>query len=110
MELVYLLPFARARSPYWQKLLYQSVQLYLAMGEPGFSTTEAEAGLRSVEGQMVWHLLLGRKLTPTAEAEAWAIVEASQARLLDGPDELAECLAWLSATQSLDIVESPDRD
>ena len=110
MELVYLLPFARARSPFWQKLLCQSVQLYLAMGEPGFPTSEAEAGLRSVEGQMVWHLLLGRKLTPAAEAEAWAIVEASQAQLLGSPDELAECLAWLSATQSLDVVQSPDRD
>ena len=110
MELVYLLPFARAGSPNWQKLLSQSVGLYLAMGEPGFPTTEAEAGLRSVEGQMVWHLLLGRKLMPAAEAEAWAIVEASQAPLLSSPDELAECLAWLSATQSLDLGHSPDRD
>jgi len=107
---MYLLPFARARSPFWQKLLCQSVRLYLAMGEPGISTTEAEAGLRSVEGQMVWHLLLGRQLTPPAEAEAWAIVEASQAQLLDSPAELTECLAWLSATQSLNLVQTPDHD
>lgn len=110
MELMYLLPFARARSPFWQKLLCQSVRLYLAMGELGVPTAEVETGLRSVEGQMVWHLLLGRELTPPAEAEAWAIVEASQTQLLDSPTELAECLAWLSATQSLDLVQTPDRD
>jgi hypothetical protein len=110
MELMYLLPFARAQSPHWQKLLCQSVRLYLAMGEPGVAPTEAEAGLRSVEGQLVWHLLLGRKLTPPAEAEEWAIVEASQPQLLDGPDELAECLAWLSATQSPELGQAPDRD
>jgi len=107
---MYLLPFARARSPYWQKLLCQSVRLYLAMGEPGAVPTETGAGLRGVEGQLVWHLLLGRKLLPTAEAEAWAIVEASQTQLLDGPTELAECLAWLSATQSPDLGQAPDRD
>lgn len=110
MELMYLLPFARAHSPHWQKLLCQSIRLYLAMGELGASSSEAETELRSVEGQLVWHLLLGRKLTPPADAEAWAVVEASQAQLLDSPTELAECLAWLSATQSLDLGQSPDHD
>jgi hypothetical protein len=108
MELMYLLPFAQARSPFWQKLLCQSVRLYLALGEPGALTTKEETGLRHVQDQMVWHLLLGRKLTPPAEAEAWAVVEASQAQLLNSPDELAECLAWLSATQSPD--QAPNRD
>ena len=110
MELMYLLPFARAHSPYWQKLLCQSIRLYLAMGEPGVPPTEAETGLRSVEGQLVWRLLLGRELTSPAEAAAWAIVEDSQAQWLNSPDELAECLAWLSATQSLSLGQSPDRD
>lgn len=107
---MYLLPFARARSPFWQKLLCQSVRLYLALGEPGALDTETEDSLRHVQDQMVWHLLMGRKLTPPAEAEAWAIVEASQAHLLGSPDELAECLAWLSATQSPGLDQLPNRD
>lgn len=110
MELMYLLPFARARSPFWQDLLCQSVRLYLTLGEPGTLTTETETNLRNVEGQMVWHLLMGRKLTPPAEAEAWAIVEASQAQLLGNPSELAECLAWLSATQSPSLGQLPNHD
>ncbi len=108
MELVYLLPFAQARSPFWQKLLCQSVRLYLALGEPG--TPDTEANLRQVQDQMMWHLLLGRKLTPPAEAEAWAVVEASQAQFLSSPDELAECLAWLSATQNPGLDQVPNRD
>lgn len=107
---MYLLPFAQARSPFWQKLLCQSVRLYLALGEPGTLDGGEAASLRHVQDQMVWHLLLGRKLTPPAEAQAWAVVEAAQAQFLSSPDELAECLAWLSATQSPGQNQVPNRD
>jgi len=110
MESASLLSFARARSPFWQELLCQSVRLYLAMGEPAISAAAAEAGLRRVEGQLIWHLLQGQALTADTTAEAWAIVEAAQARLLASPTELGSCLAHLSATECLRLIQSPEQD
>lgn len=110
MESAALLSFARARSPFWQGLLCQSVRLYLALGEQALPILELEAGLRRVEGQLIWHLLQGQELVPGAEAEAWAIVETAQARLLASPVDLADCLAHFSATQCLLLVQSPVHD
>jgi len=107
MESVGFLSFARARSVFWQALLCQSVRLYLALGEPGVAAAEAEAVLRGVEGQMVWHLLAGQELTPLVAAEAWAIVDAAQHQLLASPPDLADCLRQLSASQSLHLVQAP---
>lgn len=110
MQPAYFLSAARACSPFWQELLCQSVRLYLALGEPGVPATEAEAMLRSVEGQMVWHLLQDQELTPESNAEAWALVETAQARLLNSAPDLADCLRHLSASQCLHLVQSPARD
>jgi len=107
MDYPQLLPFVRAKSPYWQDLLRQSVRLYLALGEPGIPTGEAEAALAMVEGQMVWHLLAGQELSPLTAAEAWDIVSTAQHQLLASPLELADCLRHLSASQSLHLVQMP---
>ena len=105
-----LLSFARARSPFWQELLCQSVRLYLALGEDAVPAAAAELNLRRVEGQLVWHLLQGQPLTPTLAAEAWAIVETAQNRLLSSPPDLADCLAHFSAAEGLRRILSPARD
>lgn len=110
MQPAYFLFAARARSPFWQELLCQSVRLYMVLGEPGVSATETDAMLRSVEGQMVWHLLQDQELTPEADAEAWALVEAAQARMLDSGPDLDDCLRHFSVSQCLYLVKSPAQD
>jgi len=110
MEPVALLSFTRARSPFWQELLCQSVRLYLVLGEAAVPAASAEASLRRVEGQLVWHLLQGQVLTPELAAEAWAIIETAQNRLLGSPPDLADCLAHFSAAEGLRRILSPARD
>jgi hypothetical protein len=100
-----LLPFARARAPFWQDLLCQSVLLYLALGEPNLPMPNVEAALRRVESQLVWRLLQGQELGPDAVSEAWAIVETAQARLLSSPTDLADCLARYSPAQCFQLAQ-----
>lgn len=106
MESAALLSFARARSPFWQDLLCQSVLLYLALGEPTHSIPVIEAALRRVEAQLIWSLLQGQALEPAVVSEAWAIVETAQARLLASPSELADCLDRCSPAQCLGLVQN----
>jgi hypothetical protein len=106
MESAALLSFARARSPFWQDLLCQSVLLYLALGEPTFPVPIVEAALRRVESQLIWRLLQGQALEPEALAEAWAIVETAQARLLASPSDLADCLGRYSPAQCLVLAQN----
>lgn len=110
MEPAALSSFIRARSPFWQELLCQSVRLYLLLDEPATLAAAAEVSLRRVEGQLVWHLLQGQALTPELAAEAWAIVETAQARLLASPPDLADCLAHFSVAECLRRVLSPTHD
>jgi hypothetical protein len=101
------LALSRASSPFWQRLVCQSVRLYLTLEEHPSALAEADTQLRTVEGQLVWHLLQGRELSPETTAEAWAILEAAQARLLSSPLDLRDCLGHLSMSQSLHLVQWP---
>lgn len=110
MESAALLSFARARSPFWQDLLCQSVLLYLAMDESSLPVPVVEAALRRVEAQLIWRLLQGQVLEPEVVAEAWAIVETAQARLLASPGDLNDCLARYSSAQCLVMVQNATHD
>jgi hypothetical protein len=110
MESAALLSFARARTPLWQDLLCQSVLLYLALGEPSLPIPNVEAALRRVEAQLIWRLLRGQELESAAVAEAWAIVETAQARLLGSPTDLADCLARCSPAQCFFLVQNAAYD
>lgn len=98
-------------SPLWQRWLRYSVRLYLALGEPGVNVHRAETHLRLAERKLLNDLCQHKHSAPTEPAQARAILEHEQAKLLSCDADVEILLAELSAeeaVQHLPLGEAPN--
>ncbi len=82
----------RANTPFWQHCLRRSIRLYLAFDELGYNVLELEAGLQTIELELIWYLLGDEPTTVVNLERAQGVLETAQAELLSNRAEVQTLL------------------